>query len=74
MNVIDLDLRNEDSIIVRLFELYQRCEQLSGKVEGDTRLTGEFKGKELVTLLSVQTQLILDYTMIIPEINATKIS
>lgn len=72
MNVIELDLRDEDSIIIRLFDLFQRCEQLSDKVKGDSRLTGDFKGKELVTLLSVQTQLILDYTMIIPEINATK--
>lgn len=72
MNVIELDLRDEDGIILRLNDLFERCDALSERVQNDQRLVGEFKGKQLVTLLAVQTQLLLDYTMIIPEISATK--
>lgn len=70
MNVLDVDLKNEDDIILKLDDLYTRCDQLLEKFETDYRIKQEMTGKEIVRLMSQQTDLIITYTMIIPEVCA----
>lgn len=72
MNVIDINLQDEDNIILKLDELYTRCEALKHRIQSDPRLLQKWKGTNVVTMLSHQTDLILDYTMIIPELTAMK--
>lgn len=72
MNVLDVDLQNEDNIILKLDDLYTRCENLKVKIQSDPRLLQNWKGSNVVSMLSQQTDLILDYTMIIPELTAMK--
>jgi hypothetical protein len=72
MNVLDVDLQSEDNIILKLDDLYTRCDNLKAKIQSDPRLLQKWKGSNVVSMLSQQTDLILDYTMIIPELTAMK--
>lgn len=70
MMVIDLDIADEDDLILKLDDVYTRCERILSEFENDDRIRKEMVGREIVKLMAQQTDLIIKYTMIIPEICA----
>lgn len=68
MQVLEVDLKNEDDMILRLDDLYTRCEKLLEEFQNDPKIKQEMVGKELVKLMAQQTDLIIKYTMILPEL------
>ncbi len=70
MRVSEINLTEEDEVILKLDDLYSRCEQLLIKFENDSRIKQEMVGKEVIKLIAQQTDLIICYTMILPEVVA----
>lgn len=70
MNIIDVDFSSEDEIIIALDDMFDKCETLLNKSREDKRIIEPMEGKSVAIMLAQQTSLMLDYTMIVPELNA----